>query len=103
MCLFSLALSKNFFIKQSDGKSLPFESGTFDALFLVTVFGEIAAREAFLQEAARVLKANGVLSITEHHPDPDFENAREITDCLQAHGFVALQKFGWRWADTLNA
>lgn len=93
----------NFFTKQSDAKSLPFENGAFDALFLVTVFGEIDARESFLQEAARVLKENGVLSITEHHPDPDFENAEKVAECLQRHGFVPLQKLGWRWAYTLNA
>ncbi|MDX1587988.1 MAG: methyltransferase domain-containing protein [Oleiphilaceae bacterium] len=88
---------------QSDGQSLPFESESFDALFMVTVFGEIEARDSFLREAARVLKANGVLSITEHHPDPDFESAREVAECLRQHGFVPLQKLGWRWAYTLNA
>jgi ubiquinone/menaquinone biosynthesis C-methylase UbiE len=93
----------NFATRQSDGKSLPFENGTFDALFLVTVFGEIEARESFLREAARVLKQNGIISITEHHPDPDFEGAKEISDCLQKYGFVPLQKLGWRWAYTLNA
>lgn len=93
----------NFFTQQSDGKSLPFKDGTFDALFLVTVFGEIEERTSFLQEAARVLKENGVLSITEHHPDPDFESAQEVADSLHQHGFVPLQKLGWRWAYTLNA
>lgn len=93
----------NFSCKQSDGKSLPFESGTFDAIFLVTVFGEIADRDGFLREAARVLKADGVLSITEHHPDPDFEHADTIAACLEEHGFVPLQRLGWRWAYTLNA
>lgn len=93
----------NFSCKQSDGKSLPFESGTFDAIFLVTVFGEIADRDGFLREAARVLKADGVLSITEHHPDPDFEHADTIAACLEEHGFVPLQTLGWRWAYTLNA
>lgn len=93
----------NFSVQQSDGGSLPFEDESFDALFMVTVFGEIEARDSFLQEAARVLKAGGVLSITEHHPDPDFENAREITACLQKYGFVPLQTLGWRWAYTLNA
>lgn len=93
----------NFSTRQSDGKSLPFADGTFDALFLVTVFGEIEDRDSFLREAARVLKADGLLSITEHHPDPDFESAQEVTDCLRKHGFVPLQKLGWRWAYTLNA
>lgn len=93
----------NFSVQQSDGGSLPFEDESFDALFMVTVFGEIEARDSFLQEAARVLKAGGVLSITEHHPDPDFEDAREITACLHKYGFVPLQTLGWRWAYTLNA
>jgi ubiquinone/menaquinone biosynthesis C-methylase UbiE len=93
----------NFSTRQSNGKALPFEDGAFDAVFLVTVFGEIRERESFLREAARVLKDKGILSITEHHPDPDFENAREVAACLKRHGFVPLQKLGWRWAYTLNA
>ena len=56
----------NFTTKQSDGKYLPFEDETFDVIFLVTVFGEIKERKSFLLEAGRVLKANGVLSITEY-------------------------------------
>ncbi len=93
----------NFSTRQADGKSLPFESGVFDALFLVTVLGEIEDRASFLEEAARVLKKDGVLSITEHHPDPDFENAEKLAASLEEHGFVPLQKLGWRWAYTLNA
>jgi ubiquinone/menaquinone biosynthesis C-methylase UbiE len=94
---------QNFSTQQADGKSLPFADALFDALFMVTVFGEIEARDAFLREAARVLKPNGVLSITEHHPDPDFEPADMVAESLKAHGFVPLQKLGWRWAYTLNA
>ena len=93
----------NFATKHSDGKSLPFEDETFDAIFLVTVFGEIEARDSFLWEAARVLRANGVLSITEHHPDPDFEHAHVVAESLRQHGFAPTQKLGWRWAYTLNA
>lgn len=94
---------ENFATQQADGRSLPFANGSFDALFLVTVFGEIEERDAFLREAARVLRPNGVISITEHHPDPDFEHAHEVAECLDAHGFVPLQTLGWRWAYTLNA
>jgi len=93
----------NFDTQLPSDESLPFESGSFDAIFMVTVFGEIEGRESFLAEATRVLKADGVLSITEHHPDPDFESAEAIADCLQGYGFVPLQKLGWRWAFTLNA
>lgn len=94
---------RNFSTKQADGKALPFPDDSFDALFLATVFGEIEDREAFLREALRVLRPGGVLSITEHHPDPDFEDAQEVAEHLRAHGFVPLQKLGWRWAYTLNA
>jgi ubiquinone/menaquinone biosynthesis C-methylase UbiE len=93
----------NFTTKLSDGKSLPFEDESFDVIFLVTVYGEIKERESFLLEAYRVLKPNGVLSITEHHPDPDFEQAHDVAESLYQHGFIPTQKLGWRWAYTLNA
>jgi ubiquinone/menaquinone biosynthesis C-methylase UbiE len=93
----------NFATQQSDGASLPFEDATFDAIFMVTVFGEIEGREEFVAEAYRVLKDGGVLSITEHHPDPDFEPASAIAKCLERHGFEPAPKLGWRWAYTLNA
>lgn len=93
----------NFSTHRSDGGTLPFDDARFDAIFLVTVFGEIEARTAFLREAARVLKPGGVLSITEHHPDPDFEPAEQVSAQLQQHGFVPTQQLGWHWAYTLNA
>lgn len=93
----------NFSTKKSDGKSLPFEDSTFDAIFMVTVFGEIEERSSFLSEATRVLKPGGVLSITEHHPDPDFEPAHEVETILKEHGFIPQQRLGWRWAYTSNA
>jgi len=93
----------NFTTIHSDGKSIPFEDKAFDAIFLVTVFGEIKERESFLLEAYRVLTANGVLSITEHQPDPDFEQADDVAECLSKHRFIPIQKLGWRWAYTLNA
>lgn len=93
----------NFVTQQADGQSLPFEACTFDAIFMVTVFGEIEGRASFLSEASRVLKAKGVISITEHHPDPDFESAAEVSACLKEHGFEPLQQLGWRWAYTINA
>ncbi len=93
----------NFSTEQADGKSLPFEDESFDAIFLVTVYGEIEGRQSFLAEAARVLRSGGVISITEHHPDPDFESAEQVSASLREHGFVPLQKLGWRWAYTINA
>jgi SAM-dependent methyltransferase len=93
----------NFATRVSDGRSLPFDDGQFDAIYLVTVLGEIAEQDAFLAEAYRVLKPGGVLSVTEHHPDPDFEPAQVVVRALKRHGFVPTERFGWRWAYTWNA
>lgn len=87
----------------ADGAAMPFEDGRFDVVFLVTVFGEIAAQDDFLAEAARVLTPGGLLSITEHHPDPDFEPVDAVSAALRRHGFVPAAPQGWRWAYTLNA
>lgn len=84
------------------GTALPFDDACLDAVFLVTVFGEIADQAAFLAEAHRVLKDDGVIAITEHHPDPDFESAEAVADKLRAHGFVPSAPLGWRWAYTLH-
>ena len=93
----------NFQTQVSDGSALPFAAHSFDAIFMVTVFGEIEQRNAFLADAARVLKPGGVLSITEHHPDPDIEDARTLRAVLEENGFLAQAPLGWRWAYTLNA
>lgn len=99
----SAAGLSNFATQLSDGAVLPFADASFDAIYMVTVFGEIAGRDPFVREAARVLKPGGVLSITEHHPDPDFEHAGDIAAQLQAFGFEPQAEQGWRWAYTLNA
>lgn len=94
---------RNVATVRSDGGTLPFPNASFDAIFLVTVFGEIEARESFLREAARVLKVGGVLSITEHHPDPDFEPAEVVAACVARHDLVPSAPVGSRRAYTLNA
>lgn len=87
---------------QASASGLPFQDACFDAVFLVTVFGEIADQESFCAEAYRVLKPGGVLSITEHHPDPDFEPPAAVRAALQRQGFEPGEVLGWRWAFTLN-
>ena len=93
----------NFTTHVPTSEVLPFGDATFDAMFMVTVFGEIEGRDAFLAEARRVLKPGGVLSITEHHPDPDFEPKAAVAAHVERFGFVVQSTVGWRWAYTLNA
>lgn len=89
----------------SDAKTLPVGDSSADAITLTTVFGEISDRQRFLSEAHRALKTGGILSVTEHHPDPDFESAEQVIELVktyQGSAFSVLQQLGWRWAHTVN-
>jgi SAM-dependent methyltransferase len=57
---------------RSDAAVLPYEDGTFEAAFLVTVLGEIPHQDAALRELARVLKPGGRLVIGELLGDPHY-------------------------------
>ena len=57
---------------QADATALPFEDGTYDAAYLVTVLGEIPDQDAALRELARVLKPGGRLVVGELVGDPHY-------------------------------
>jgi SAM-dependent methyltransferase len=57
---------------QSDATAMPYEDGTYDAAFLVTVLGEIPDQDAALRELARVLKPGGRLVVGELLGDPHY-------------------------------
>jgi ubiquinone/menaquinone biosynthesis C-methylase UbiE len=57
---------------QSDATALPYEDGSLDAAFLVTVLGEIPDQDAALRELARVLKPGGRLVVGELLGDPHY-------------------------------
>jgi 2-polyprenyl-3-methyl-5-hydroxy-6-metoxy-1,4-benzoquinol methylase len=82
--------------------ALPFADALFDRIVLVTVFGEMADQTQFLREAWRTLKPNGLLSISEHLPDPDFTPQRRLEAALGAAGFVVTASFGAPWAYTAS-
>ena len=85
-----------------DAGSLPFADESFDLLYLVAVLGEIADREAFLGEAHRVLKPGGVLSVSEHLPDPDFSPCGKVRSLVEAAGFEFSGRRGAWWSYTAN-
>jgi ubiquinone/menaquinone biosynthesis C-methylase UbiE len=86
----------------ADAGLLPFKEDSFDALFLVAVLGEVANREAFLSEARRVLKPEGMLSISEHLPDPDFSPFAKVKSLVEKEGFEFFEHHGGRWSYTVN-
>ena len=55
---------------QGDATRLPFQDGTFDGVYLVTVLGEIPDQDAALRELRRVLKPTGRVVFGETVLDP---------------------------------
>jgi SAM-dependent methyltransferase len=86
----------------SDAYHLPLDDESVDRAFLVTVLPEIPDRQRALAELRRVLKPDGVLSITEEFTDPDYPFAFETIRRVEAAGFSLEQRFGNFWVYTLN-
>jgi SAM-dependent methyltransferase len=57
---------------QSDATSMPYEDGSFDAVYLITVLGEVPDQDAALREISRVLKPGGRLVVGELLGDPHY-------------------------------
>ena len=85
-----------------DAGLLPFREESFDALFLVAVLGEVRNQKAFLSEAYRVLKPEGILSISEHLPDPDFSPFARVKSLVEKEGFGLFERHGAKWSYTVN-
>ena len=86
----------------ADAGKLPLRADSFDVIYLVAVLGEIADQRAFLREAHRVLKLEGILSISEHLPDPDFSPFAKVKSLVEKEGFEFLEHHGVRWSYTAN-
>lgn len=66
----SFGLSNIAYI-QADAAALPFDKETFDVIFLVAVLGEVPNKKKCIGELHRVLRPNGLLSVSEQPGDPD--------------------------------
>jgi len=89
----------NFTCVSGDASGLPFRDNAFDVVLMVTVLGEVSDRVAAIAEAARVLRPNGRLSITEAAGDPDRVKRAEL-DHLAAQAGLAIDK---RWRGVVVA
>jgi ubiquinone/menaquinone biosynthesis C-methylase UbiE len=86
----------------SDAYHLPLDDESVDRAFLVTVLPEIPDRQRALAELRRVLKPDGVLSITEEFLDPDYPLARTTIRWAEKAGFELGERYGNWWVYTLN-
>lgn len=69
---------------------------------MVTVIGEVQHQDAYMQEFFRMLKPQGILSISEQAGDPDKMEAEAIRRLAEKHGFSFLELFGNRKNYTIN-
>jgi ubiquinone/menaquinone biosynthesis C-methylase UbiE len=81
---------------------LPIEDNSIDRAFMVTVLPEIPDKLQALSELHRVLKPNGILSVTEEFLDPDYPLPRTTVRWANKAGFELVERHGNWWAYTLN-
>lgn len=85
-----------------DGKIFGFKDESFDRVFMVTVIGEVENKDDYLTEIHRLLKDDGILSITELAGDPDKMSTDELKTLVEVKGFKEKQFFGSKKNYTIN-
>ncbi len=93
---------RNVGFTRGDAVHLPFAENTFDVVFLVAVLGEISNAKKCLSEIFRVLKPQGLLSVTEQPGDPDFLPFAVVRPLAEKQGFEFVETFGKNKNYTLN-
>lgn len=93
---------RNVEYKLCSGDSLDLESNKFDRVFMVTVIGEIENKSSYLKEICRILKDDGILSISELAGDPDKLSVDELQSLVCSSGFKVSAFFGNRRNYTIN-
>jgi SAM-dependent methyltransferase len=86
----------NVVSRQADATGLPHADGSFDAVLLVTVFGEIPDGDAALREVHRVLRPGGRLIVGEIAlGDPHFSRFGSLRNRAEDAGLVADGRSGY--------
>ena len=87
-------LPENVELMVGNGECLPYKNGSFDLAYMVTVLGEIPDKTRALQEFYRVIRPDGVLSISEYFPDPDYPLRRTTIARARRAGFEPFHEVG---------
>lgn len=85
-----------------NGVDFPFEGGSFDVIFMVTVLGEIGNKEQYLDECFRLLRPGSLLSISEQAGDADRMSTAEIKGLARNAGFEFEKLYGNERNYTIN-
>jgi len=84
----------NIEVLQGDAQSLDFPPATFDAIYAITVFGEIPDRGKALAEFQRVLVPGGTLALSEFYLDPDSQPPKRLRAECEDAGFYFQEETG---------
>lgn len=93
---------ENVTLMVGNGEYLPYRNGSFDLAYMVTVLGEMPDKNRALQELYRVIRPDGVLSISEYFPDPDYPLRRTTIAWARRAGFEPFEEFGNFFAYMVN-
>lgn len=93
---------ENVELMVGNGECLPYKNGSFDLAYMVTVLGEMPDKTRALQELYRVIRPDGVLSISEYLPDPDYPLRRTTIAWARRAGFEPFEEFGNFFAYVIN-
>ncbi|MCK4331422.1 MAG: class I SAM-dependent methyltransferase [Dehalococcoidia bacterium] len=85
---------KNIKLIEGNAYELPFDNGSLDLVYMVTVLQEISDRNKALQQVRRVLKPGGFLAVTELFPDPDYPWKSTTIKLGEGAGFVVDEMSG---------
>jgi ubiquinone/menaquinone biosynthesis C-methylase UbiE len=84
----------NVVATRGDATTLPYESGSVDAVVLITVLGEIPDRDTALREVARVLRPDGRVIVGEVALDPHFVTPGALESAAAAAGLRLESRAG---------
>jgi ubiquinone/menaquinone biosynthesis C-methylase UbiE len=79
---------------EADATAMPYEDGTFDAAFLVTVLGEVPNQDAAMRELSRVLRPGGRLVVGELLGDPHYVRLAPMRLRAAAAGLTYERRLG---------
>jgi ubiquinone/menaquinone biosynthesis C-methylase UbiE len=77
-----------------DAQSLPYADGSFDAVVLITVLGEIPDQDRALAEVTRVLKPGGRLIVGEMFVDPHVVTSGQLRERGERAGLSFARRIG---------
>jgi len=86
--------ASNIEVGVADVHQLPFPDATFDAIYMITVIGEIPAPGKAMHEFHRVLRRGGTLTFSEFITDPDYSLPRSLNALASEAGFRLKSRLG---------